>query len=127
MPYLNTIFNAEESICKQVKFNPAVSGKALKGHTLETYKVGLDEVCQLRCAAHDLCTSYNLGPRNRGWHDCEISKSDAIRHPNDLTTHSGYIYREIVVSTERILNLCYVFLFKIVMKNNCCNYRESIK
>ena len=51
--------------------------------------------------------SYNLGPvLDNGIRDCEISKSDEFRDPQNMTDKPGYFYRGIEVCFKSSLVLC---------------------
>ena len=98
--------NSDQRACKKVQFKSAVSNKALEGHKLTTHRVVSEDICQIKCVSHERCSSYNLGPpSDHGLRDCDLSSSDTIRHPNDLTTHNGYIYRETRVCTSKKTNV----------------------
>lgn len=51
--------------------------------------------------------SYNLGPvLDNGIRDCEISKSDEFRDPQNMTDRPGYFYRGIEVCALRAVSFC---------------------
>ena len=79
--------------CRELLYQPPVTGKALVGHVITTVQVNNADECEIRCYGEPKCLSYNLGPYQAYGHDCEISNSDHVRHPDDLVPMPGYIYR----------------------------------
>ena len=43
--------------------------------------------------------SFNLGPPVDGNHECELSNSDHVMHPNDLEHRAGFVYQSFEVSS----------------------------
>lgn len=73
--------------------------KSLEDHVLASHPVEKEDDCQMKCFRHKLCVSYNLGPAvENGVRECEISKSDEFRDPQNMTDRPGYIYRGTEVS-----------------------------
>ncbi|KAJ7323134.1 hypothetical protein OS493_032422, partial [Desmophyllum pertusum] len=79
-------------VCRQVRYLDLIAGKALVGHVIRTVQVKNGDQCEIRCYGELQCLSYNLGPYQNG-HACELSKSDHIRHPDNLIPMPGYLYR----------------------------------
>ena len=80
-------------VCRQVHFLKRIADKALIGHVIKTIPVETDDHCEIACFRDLMCLSYNIGPKQAGGHQCELSKSDHIRDPADLVPMAGYIYR----------------------------------
>ena len=97
--YFDTIsWNDKDGRCSFVKVLAVKYNKSLEGHVLKSYPVEKEDNCQLRCFQHRLCVSYNLGPLVEGHiRDCEISKSDEFRDPQNMTERPGYFYRGLKV------------------------------
>ena len=76
-----------------------MQGKRLTKHVIRSIGVQSASGCEIECFLEEFCVSYNLGPFQHGRHVCELSNSDAIRHPLDLVPDPAYNYRETVVST----------------------------
>ncbi|XP_022809788.1 uncharacterized protein LOC111346782 [Stylophora pistillata] len=92
---------AKEDTCRYLKFNKPTRGFALEGHALKKYSIGLHESCKNLCTMDSRCVSFNAGPSAKVADHmvCELSDSDAKRHPGDLKPRVGFVYRD----TE---NLC---------------------
>ena len=101
-------------MCKAVGMLEKVRGKALKGNVLDSFLVGNEDVCPLKCVEHDYCVSYNLGPQQNGGHVCEISSSDAIKSPHLMEQREGFIYQG-----TKVVFLCHplVFVYWAIRKN----------
>ena len=82
-----------QDVCRQVHFLQGIAGKALIGHVIKTIPVETNDHCEIACYRDFTCLSYNIGPKQAGRHQCELSKSDHIRDPADLVPLAGYIYR----------------------------------
>ena len=80
-------------VCRQVHFLQRIADKALIDHVIKTIPVETDDHCEIACFRDLMCLSYNIGPKQAGGHQCELSKSDHIRDPADLVPMAGYIYR----------------------------------
>ena len=80
-------------VCRQVHFLQRIADKALIGHVIKTIPVETYDHCEIACFRDLVCLSYNIGPKQAGGHQCELSKSDHIRDPADLVPMAGYIYR----------------------------------
>ena len=80
-------------VCRQVHFLQRIADKALTGHVIKTIPVETNDHCEIACFRDFMCLSYNIGPKQAGGHQCELSKSDHIRDPADLVPMAGYIYR----------------------------------
>nr|XP_058957074.1 uncharacterized protein LOC131784293 [Pocillopora verrucosa] len=80
-------------VCRQVHFLQRIADKALTGHVIKTIPVETNDHCEIACFRDLMCLSYNIGPKQAGGHQCELSKSDHIRDPADLVPMAGYIYR----------------------------------
>lgn len=97
--YFDTIScNDKDGRCSFVEVLAVKYDKSLEGHVLTSYPVEKEDDCQLRCFQHRLCVSYNLGPLVEGdIRDCEISKSDEFRDPQNMTNRPNYLYRGLKV------------------------------
>ena len=80
-----------------------MQGKRLTKHVIRSVGVESASSCEIECFLEEFCVSYNLGPFQHGRHVCELSNSDAIRHPVDLVPDPAYNYRESVVSTLQLM------------------------
>ena len=80
-------------VCRQVHFLQRIADKALIGHVIKTIPVETYDHCEIACFRDLVCLSYNIGPKQAGGHQCELSKSDHIRDPADLVPMAGYMYR----------------------------------
>ena len=80
-------------VCRELHYLNPVPGKALVGHIITTVKVNYGDQCEIKCYGELECLSYNLGPHQVDGHACELSKSDHIRHPDDLVPMAGYTYK----------------------------------
>ena len=80
-------------VCRELHFLDTIAGKALLGHVIKTVQVKTGDQCEIACYGDLKCLSYNLGPYQVYGHQCELSKSDHIRHPADLVPRLGYTYR----------------------------------
>ncbi|KAL9973361.1 hypothetical protein ACROYT_G019811 [Oculina patagonica] len=82
-----------KDVCRELHYLHPVVDKALLGHVIKTLTVNNGDQCEIRCYGELECLSYNLGPYQVDGHACELSKSDHIRHPDDLVPMPGFIYR----------------------------------
>ena len=69
---------------------------------IKNLSIGVDASCKNLCTMESQCVSINIGPPINGKMVCELSNSDDKRHPEDLKTKEGFMYRATQV---RILNL----------------------
>ena len=79
--------------CRRVKFVPPVAGKRLVGHVFLNLSVGIYTPCEHRCVMEKDCVSVNIGSTINNKVVCELSDSDAIKHPGDLKQRNGWTYR----------------------------------
>ena len=86
---LNTLPEA----CKAINMLSPVSSHALIGHALDISLVEREDMCQIQCALHRYCLSYNFGPPSKGKHVCELFNTDAIQQPHALVPLEGYTYQ----------------------------------
>lgn len=91
-------------VCRELSYLHPVTDKALVGHLIRAVRVNNGDECEIRCYQEVECLSYNLGPYQANGRACELSKSDHIRHPEDLVPMPGYIYRGTEVFVN--INLC---------------------
>jgi len=70
--------------CRRVKFVPPVASIRLEGHVFLNLSVGIYTPCEHRCVMEKECVSFNIGPTINNKVVCELSDSDAIKHPGDL-------------------------------------------
>lgn len=105
--YISISFQFQDGRCTLVKLLAVRHDKSLNDHVLTSYPVAKEDDCQLKCFMHELCVSYNLGPvLDNGIRDCEISKSDEFRDPQNMTDRPGYFYRGIEVCALRAVSFC---------------------
>lgn len=71
----------------------------LLGHLLKNITVKIDSICLTQCFKEANCMSFNLGPLVDGNHECELSNSDHVMHPNDLEHRAGFVYQSFEVSS----------------------------
>ena len=76
-----------------MKFVPPVAGKRLEGHVFLNLSIGIYTPCEHRCVMEKECVSVNIGPTINNKVVCELSDSDAIKHPGDLKQRNGWTYR----------------------------------
>ena len=115
---INILFLNIEGRCSRVKTLAVKYGKSLDGHLIASYPVEKEDDCQLKCFWHRLCVSYNLGPVvENDVRECEISKSDEFRDPQNMTDRPGYFYR----GTEVYCKYSQHDLFDILVSNKSNN------
>ena len=92
-----------------MQFFSPVAEKALIGHVFKTVQVETGDQCEIRCYGDHQCLSVNLGPYQDYGHACELSKSDHVRHPDDLVPRPGYLYKgtKVMRHTGHNQLLCY--------------------
>ena len=57
--------------------------------------------CRYECLMESNCVSVNVGPPDKnGLRVCQLSDSDHIQHPEDLTAQEGFLYWEIIVTMQ---------------------------
>ena len=49
--------------------------------------------CEEYCVREKECVSVNIGPVLEDTRICELSRSDALQHPQELKKRVGWIYR----------------------------------
>jgi len=91
-------------VCRELHYFSFVADKALVGHVTRTVKVNNADQCEIRCYEELECFCYNLGPYQDDRHVCELSNSDHLRHPDDLVSMPGFIYRGTEV--QNLMKLC---------------------
>lgn len=89
--------------------------KSLIGHVIISVLVNDNDECQLRCYIEPKCLSYNVGPHMAYGHECELSDSDHVQHPQDLVLMLGYTYIGTKVQSSRcrlsifnLFDICHV-------------------
>lgn len=92
--FLFVLFVVTEVPCIKKTFVEPVPNKILVSHVISTLTVASEEVCKIHCFIEVSCVSYNFGPKETGYHVCELSESDAISHPLDWITKQGFLYGE---------------------------------
>ena len=107
-------------VCRTAHYLPRRQGKRLTAHIIRSVDVNTDSNCQIKCFLETFCVSYNIGPFQGGKHVCELSNSDAIRHPQDLVTDPTYTYVETEVSD------IYYFFSPIIPSASKCSSRHFI-
>ena len=85
-------------VCRTVDYLTRRQGQRLTAHIIRSVDVNTDSNCQIECFLEAFCMSYNIGPFQGGKHVCELSNSDAIRHPQDLVSDPTYAYMGTKVS-----------------------------
>ena len=82
-------------MCRHLKFNKPTRSFALEGHVIKIHSIGLHESCKNLCTMDNRCVSFNTGPSAKPDNMvCELSDSDAKRHPEDLKSRMGFFYRD---------------------------------
>lgn len=62
---------------------------------IKIHSIGLHESCKNLCTMDNRCVSFNTGPSAKADNMvCELSDSDAKRHPEDLKSRMGFFYRD---------------------------------
>ena len=80
-------------LCRRLQFTTPVQGYALQGHMIKNLSIGLHASCRDLCTMESHCMSFNLGPPTNDRVVCELSDSEHIQHPEDLTPRQGFVYR----------------------------------
>ena len=78
-------------------FEKPIEGHALQQHVFKQIYLSMgikpDSDCKNRCLMENTCVSVNVGPPSKnGFRVCQLSDSDHIQHPDDLTPQEGYQY-----------------------------------
>ena len=88
-------------VCRQARYQLPLINKSLIGHVIISVLVNDNDECQLRCYIEPKCLSYNVGPHIVYGHECELSDSDHVQHPQDLVLMPGYTYIGTMVQSSR--------------------------
>ncbi|PFX18416.1 Uromodulin [Stylophora pistillata] len=80
--------------CVTKVFVEPVSNKALANHLISRATVESPDACMIQCFIKIKCESYNIGPREKDGHVCELSDSDSHRDHMDWITKEGFSYVE---------------------------------
>ena len=88
-------FYLSTDLCRHLKFTTPVNGYALHGHVIKNISLNLENraSCKQRCTIQSNCVSINIGPPINDKVLCQLSDSDHIRYPHDLTPREGFMYR----------------------------------
>ena len=88
-------------VCRQARYQLPLINKSPIGHVIISVLVNDNDECQLRCYIEPKCLSYNVGPHMVYGHECELSDSDHVQHPQDLVLMPGYTYIGTMVQSSR--------------------------
>ena len=95
------IFNLEQDTCgsRNVIYRIPIEGKALQGHVIARKAVDTKEQCEVECYLNPDCVSLNFKTAMAGDRplNCELSSSDEINHPKNLTSDHDSIYEAMKV------------------------------
>ncbi|KAL9970887.1 hypothetical protein ACROYT_G023340 [Oculina patagonica] len=91
--WLHYVTQANEDLCRHLKFGTPVQGFALAGHVVKNLSIGIYASCKHLCLLEDHCVSFNLGPPIKDRMVCELSDSDSTKHPEDFKPQEGFVHR----------------------------------
>ena len=63
------------------------------------------DACMIQCFIKIKCESYNIGPREKDGHVCELSDSDSHRDHMDWITKEGFSYVETLVKNTLLIGV----------------------
>ena len=78
--------------CRSLLFLPPISTRALEKHVIKSVNVTREDSCMVQCFGEKRCVSYNIGPIEDGFHQCELSDSDHVQDPQDMKDKPGFSY-----------------------------------
>ena len=77
--------------CRLLQFKPAINGKRLENHVIQTKKVASDDFCQALCYMETNCVSIN-SKMDSDQYLCELNDAVAENYPGDLRAAPEFSY-----------------------------------
>ncbi|KAL9970508.1 hypothetical protein ACROYT_G022894 [Oculina patagonica] len=102
--WLHCITDANQDLCRSLKFTTPLEGHALVGHVIKNLSIGIHASCKHLCTMESQCVSFNIGPPTNARMLCQLSDSDHNTHSENLKPKEGFIYR--ATQNACLTNLC---------------------